>query len=537
MCPRWCCACCPACCGLATVWLAHGVALRLQALARAVPDEGVGAGVNPGAIRDCPRPCPYFCGWRGGWLGDRVSERRPVDGGGFVARTAPDLLAIGLLPDTLLMFFTVSVMALTLRILGEGGAVTARQRLALGLLLGLAGLSKYTAVFGGASVAVVPAGGAWMGWLAQPVGWRWRCCWLWRWSRRCWCGMHKTTGFHLPTKQAMARVARGSGTTCCATCCYRCWPDGPLLWWGFAGWRRSAPPVRRLGAFFAIPWLVLVALLGLVAAACRTGRRRPGWRCRPLPVWRWPTPGGRAAVRARCCALVMALQAAARLALLGMMVSGARPWLAGRTAPNPFADLHGWDAASARALALAQQHGLHSASVQNWTLASRLRWYARPLPVHVLQDRFDQFDFRAGKLPAGASTLLVDWSQQPYAPPWASLALPAANGSTPWQCSDWATTWRSLTFMRAPVGRVCPVRNRNRNRSRSRSRSRRLGSHQCPHDPHCRPSLVVVVPAFCAGSLAAPLWLHWWEPAMSLALHHASAQVPVGVWMALFLVG
>jgi hypothetical protein len=66
---------------------------------------------------------------------------------------------------------------------------------------------------------------------------------------------------------------------------------------------------------------------------------------------------------------------------------------------------------------LAAQHGLESVSVQNWTLASRLGWYARPLPVHVLEDRFDQFDLWAGDLPAGGNTLLVDWSQLGYAVP------------------------------------------------------------------------------------------------------------------------
>jgi hypothetical protein len=50
-------------------------------------------------------------------------------------------------------------------------------------------------------------------------------------------------------------------------------------------------------------------------------------------------------------------------------------------------------------------------------LASRLGWYARPLPVHVLDDRFDQFTLWAGPLPKEGKTLLVDWSQMPYTVP------------------------------------------------------------------------------------------------------------------------
>jgi hypothetical protein len=46
-----------------------------------------------------------------------------------------------------------------------------------------------------------------------------------------------------------------------------------------------------------------------------------------------------------------------------------------------------------------------------------LGWYARPLPVQVLEDRFDQFDLWAGDLPVGGSTLLVDWSHMAYAVP------------------------------------------------------------------------------------------------------------------------
>jgi hypothetical protein len=117
-------------------------------------------------------------------------------------------------------------------------------------------------------------------------------------------------------------------------------------------------------------------------------------------------------------------QGVVSVGLLGLMLTAGVPFVTsasgqGNTqAPsNPFADLHGWDAAGARARALAAQQGLQSVSVQNWTLASRLGWYARPLPVHVLEDRFDQFDLWAGDLPPEGNTLLVDWSQLAYEVP------------------------------------------------------------------------------------------------------------------------
>jgi hypothetical protein len=117
-------------------------------------------------------------------------------------------------------------------------------------------------------------------------------------------------------------------------------------------------------------------------------------------------------------------QALVSAVLLGLMLSAGQPWMANSTGQgnsaqpsNPFADLHGWEEAGATARTLAAQQGLRSVAVQNWTLASRLGWYARPLPVHVLEDRFDQFDLWAGDLPPGADTLLVDWSQLAYTVP------------------------------------------------------------------------------------------------------------------------
>jgi hypothetical protein len=196
---------------------------------------------------------------------------------------------------------------------------------------------------------------------------------------------------------------------------------GPLLLWGLQGLRAVSAAQRSLFAFFVIPFVVLAYLSG-------GGSSLPHWTA---PAWVALAPfagmglvrtwadGTRWAVRA-----LVLLQALACLALPAAMVSAGMPFLQGQAAsaqagnaPNPFADLHGWDAAGERAKALAAQKGLDAVAVQNWTLASRIGWYARPLKVHVLQDGFDQFDLWAGKLAAGGSALLVDWSQLPYETP------------------------------------------------------------------------------------------------------------------------
>jgi hypothetical protein len=87
---------------------------------------------------------------------------------------------------------------------------------------------------------------------------------------------------------------------------------------------------------------------------------------------------------------------------------------------NPFADLHGWDAAAWRAAQLAADHHVNVLAVMNWSLASRIAWYARPLPLRVVQRHFDQFDLWFGALRRGDSVLLVDWSLMSFAPPTAA---------------------------------------------------------------------------------------------------------------------
>ena len=89
----------------------------------------------------------------------------------------------------------------------------------------------------------------------------------------------------------------------------------------------------------------------------------------------------------------------------------------GMAAMNPVADLHGWADAAAHASRLAREQGLSGLAVTNWSLASRLAWYARPLSVRVVDDHGDQFNIWFGRFAKGDSVLWVDWSQLTQAPP------------------------------------------------------------------------------------------------------------------------
>jgi hypothetical protein len=195
---------------------------------------------------------------------------------------------------------------------------------------------------------------------------------------------------------------------------------GPLLLWGLIGARRLAVRDQRWLVLFFFIFFVVLAYLSVFCTIF------PYWIA---PSWVALAPlaglalAQAAQTRWRWVLIALAvLQGLLSLALPSLMFTGGVPFVeakapASSRASNPFADLHGWDQAGARVSQLARERNLTSVSVQNWTLASRLGWYARPLKVHVLEDRFDQFDIWAGNLPKGADTLLVDWSELAYVVP------------------------------------------------------------------------------------------------------------------------
>ena len=331
------------------------------------------------------------------------------------------VLGIGLLPDTLLVFFTALLVWTTLDLMDAAAVRRPLSWLVLGVLLGLAGLSKYTAIFAAIAVAgcLLLAHGA----ALLRNAWAWMAVVVAVLMVMPVVYWNHANGWISFTYQAKHGAGGGwQAGHVLRFLVVQLLVYGPLLLWGWAGWRDSvARSSRSLALFFVLPFAVMAVLSG-------GGTSLPHWTA---PAWvalapfvgiglaramrhgrRW-TILGLGAAQALLCAVV-----------LGLMLTGGQPVITNTTGQgnsaqpsNPFADVHGWDAAGERARALAAQQGLQSVSVQNWTLASRLGWYARPLPVHVLEDRFDQFDLWAGDLPVGGDTLLVDWSQLSYSVP------------------------------------------------------------------------------------------------------------------------
>jgi len=332
----------------------------------------------------------------------------------IVAAPMPHVLAIGLLPDTLLAPLSLGLMFMALRWLIQD-RFTISDWLLTGALLGLAGLSKYTAIFTAFALLIVfivarrkPSIGKIGFWLAlllallliSPVlYWNWLNDWI----------------------SFKYQIAHGSG--------------GEWLW-------------RRLGTFLGIQIIVfgplliigsyiflkdcihatrlsLLALLGfffipfVIFASLSGGGGLPHWT---TPAWFCLAPfAGIGLAKAwslqhrTVIRILFVFQIALCMIGFGFVLSGGIT--SSSIKSNPIADLYGWKIAGQKTAELAQATKADGIAVQNWTLASRSAWYAKPIPVFVLDQRKDQFDIWFGQLPLGSNIVLINWSGMSFSPP------------------------------------------------------------------------------------------------------------------------
>jgi 4-amino-4-deoxy-L-arabinose transferase-like glycosyltransferase len=337
----------------------------------------------------------------------------------------PHLLGLALVPDSMLMPLTCATMALCWQLCLRDQVANQRLWLLLGLCLGLAGLTKYTAVLIalGAMIVLLRAHG--MAVFAKPG--LWMAAGI---AVLCvvpvfyWNAQHDWISFAYQLGHA-----QGAGSWKLRNVlvfALLIWLAHGLLLpaglWGSA----SSRPAWFFCASFGLPSLLLLCYLSARGSAL------PHWA---TPAWIALMPPAAVGVvalwqRYRHTVLAaIALQALACVAFLAFMATAGVGQETGpqgtsvpgaKTAhmqPNPFADLYGWDRAAARAQTLAQQGNVSKLAVGNWSLASRLAWYARPMPVKVIDHRFDQFDLWFGSLQTHDSVLLVDWSLMSYIPP------------------------------------------------------------------------------------------------------------------------
>ena len=320
----------------------------------------------------------------------------------------PHLLAISLLPDTLLTTLSLGLMLLAFRWVNQQ-EFNGWHWLLLGVLLGLAGLSKYTAVFAALAVALVfalsdrkiPFDSVWP-WttiaiamvLVSPVFyWNATNDWM-SFKYQLAHGKGDEWQFH-------KLLAFGVVQAICF---------GPLMIYGACVFVKryqtyaSSVLIALLG-FFLLPFGVFAALSGSGGLPHWT---TPAWFClAPFAgvglafIWEKTNP--------RVIQTLAALQVLLFSAGVVVVFSGGVPFT--HLKPNPFADVYGWENAGLRAKELAQSHGTDAVAVKNWSLASRVAWYAYPATVYVIDNHHDQFELWFGRPAPGQRVVFIKWSE------------------------------------------------------------------------------------------------------------------------------
>ncbi len=332
----------------------------------------------------------------------------------IIASPLPHVLAIGLLPDTLLAPLSLGLMLMALRWTHKD-SFSLGDWVITGLLLGLAGLSKYTAAFTALALLFVFLASPKKVWITKAGFWIAAAIALiiispvlyWNWIND-WISFKYQIAHGSGGVWAWRRVATFIGIQ---IACF-----GPLLLLGTFIFLKHCLRSQKaifiaLLSFFVIPFTIFASLSG--------GGGLPHWT---TPAWFCLAPFAGIGLAK---AWAMRHRLAIRLLVIGQLlicILGFGFVLSGginssSIKSNPIADLYGWKIAGQKATQLAQASKVNRIAVQNWTLGSRAAWYAQPIPVFVLDQRQDQFDLWFGQLPTGASVLLINWSGMPFTPP------------------------------------------------------------------------------------------------------------------------
>ena len=346
-----------------------------------------------------------------------------------------NLLGVALVPDSLLMPLVPAVMLATWSLRSPERASNWRAWILLSALMGLCVLAKYTGVFivlgallslgafHGRRLLRMP--GAWLSAIvvvamASPiVAWNvehhWASInyqfahavggqeWRIRSTLRAMALQLALYGLLLPLAvgRALREIARLAPSPAFA----------------------PVAEARTLGLAFGLPVLIVFAVMA------GGGSSLPHWTtCGWVALIPLGVAGG----------IRMGRRVVAALALWQGLLLGAVVWLVLTGGPgtesgavaisqagvraagaqrNPVTDVVGWEAAALHGAGLAEQRRARGLVVMNWSLASRLAWYARPMPVFVAPEHNDQFRLWFGALEPGDSAVVVDWSQMPLAVP------------------------------------------------------------------------------------------------------------------------
>ena len=332
----------------------------------------------------------------------------------IIAAPMPHILAIGLLPDTLLAPLSLGLMWMALRWLSHDHFGIG-DWIITGILLGLAGLSKYTAAFTALALLLVFLSAPRKPWITTVGFWLAAICALllitpvlyWNWIND-WISFKYQLAHGSGGEWLWRRLGAYIGVQILVF--------GPLFILGSFIFLKDCMHATKLSllalfGFFFIPFVVFVSLSG--------GGGLPHWTS---PAWFCLAPfAGIGLARAWATQhrlwirILFFIQIALCCIGFGYVLSGGIS--SASIKANPIADLYGWKVAGQKAAELVKATKANGIAVQNWTLGSRAAWYASPTPVFVLDQRQDQFDLWFGDLPAGSNLLLINWSGMPYPMP------------------------------------------------------------------------------------------------------------------------
>ncbi|WP_252179683.1 glycosyltransferase family 39 protein [Endozoicomonas sp. 4G] len=335
----------------------------------------------------------------------------------FLLNTAPilQLMGWGLVPDLPLMVFGLLSLELIYRIHQHNRLL---HWLGLGIVYGLAGLSKYTAIF-------LPLGMILFMIQQQGLRWFWQAGpWLaafialvlispvliWN-ADNDWASIAYQFDRGVGVKEWSLKEALGMQLA-------------QMLFYSILAYvaaisatvsllRKRIPEQDRASSWLII-WNTLPLLI-VIGWSAGDGTVLPNW---PALGWTLLAPlsaywicRGWSRLWVKCLTV---FSSALSLGLIGFvffflafMPLATFPFMA-----PAIKDLVGWKEAAEQAQLLQQkwqkEEGVEPVlMVDNWTKASRIAWYAYPEPVQLLTDRLTQFDFWHGKPEADSYGLLV----------------------------------------------------------------------------------------------------------------------------------
>ncbi|NPA72990.1 MAG: glycosyltransferase family 39 protein [Gammaproteobacteria bacterium] len=318
------------------------------------------------------------------------------------------LMGMAMLPDNPLMVVTLALILVVIKLLKTDQF---KYWIALGLLVGLAGLSKYTAVTLVVSLLLLMAVENRFYWLRQKGLWIAIAIAIAMMSPVLyWNAIHDWASFIYQidhgTKSDFWSWARVGKTQLIQFASYT-----PLLfllgWWAMLNPKHYRHAGSRLLLLFSLPITVLFFW------GSGYEESLPHWVSLawllliPIIVYQLWSLRQRIWVKA-LTAVQIVLFGGFTLLMHSLLFS---PWIAVADHQNPVQGDYGWPTATQTALELQKQHATPEHPlplfVPNWSIASHLAWYARPQPVYITSAKQTQFEFWYGRATEGMDGILV----------------------------------------------------------------------------------------------------------------------------------